>query len=369
MRVDTQPWAMMLSTAAIALAWRQLRFAALHFATLSMFLCASLMLLLDTSDLSATRTVAGYYSFFALSVIIAHAARFEQRAMLKSIDIALIVWTVVGAIQRFVARSAFDWLISDARTTATRGVIGLAPEPTFYATSILLILLWRSLFGLRPWHVMIGLFVVLALASSSQVALIFAAAVAAFVLTSLVRPKFFGWALSVTIVGAGVVLLFALALPASRLGALLNLIGQHPKLVLLDQSINDRAVQIFACLSSIYRNSFLPAGLDTDVWLTFVNRVRLDFPDIFWSPQFADRIMSGLGAVIYQLGFLASIFIGILVLSISRLNIDWQFKIIWGWIFILVIFTAIPLGQPMLGAVLGALAYKSVPNPRNIPKA
>lgn len=356
LRSDTQPWALLLASLALVISWRNLEFRLIHASTLLLATAAVFLFLLDTQGIGAVRTVAGYLTLLVVSLVATHALRVDRDATLRAIDWALIVWLAVGVVQRLVARDAFTWLISDARTTELRGVIGLAPEPTYYASTVLLMVLWRASVEIKAWHAVVALAVIFGLASSSQVAIIAAAAVMLLLVTSVFRPRYLVPSIIVASAGAALFAALAFYLPPSRLGLLVSAVVNNPSLLLADESINERAVHIFAGFYSVWAEKFLPNGIDGDVWLKFVNAVVESFPNVFWVHQYTDRIMSGLGAILFQMGFLALVFIYSIVDAIVRWPRTAQYKLIWSACFALIFMTAIPLAHPLVGALLGALA-------------
>src|SRR3546814_6574067 len=93
------------------------------------------MLLAEGGGLGAVRNLLGYVSMFTIAVIATQAMRDEQKVA-RLIDIAIIAWLVVGLVQRIVDKGAFTFLVWSARTDASRGVIGLSPEPTYFASMV-----------------------------------------------------------------------------------------------------------------------------------------------------------------------------------------------------------------------------------------
>lgn len=355
---DTQPWALLASMAAFVLLFRSMVFTALHWALGLLATAACMMMVIEGGGVGSIRNAAGYVSLFLLAVMGTHAMRVDRNGVAKAIDISLMIWLVVGLIQRLVWRDGFTFLLSAARTTEERGVVGLAPEPTFYASMILLMVLWRATVGgLRPWHIGVLLLTVVGLASSSQILIVLM--IASGVATVCLLFTRYWWA-SAALIACGAAGLFAIVsfLEESRIGELAALALENPALILArDASANERFVHIFAGLHSVVDHAFMPSGILPGPWMDYVNDIVRRYPNVFWVPQGSDRIMSALGAVAYQMGIFALPLLLAFVAAIIRWPAPLSYRLIWSAAFGAIALTALPLSHPLLGAVLGAVAY------------
>lgn len=355
--MDTQPWALLASMGGFLLLFRRMVFTGVHWGLFLLATASCLMMVIEGGGFGAIRNAAGYVSLFLLAVMGAHAMRVDREGVAKAIDVSLIIWLAVGLIQRLVWRDAFTILLSAARTTESRGVVGLAPEPTFYASMILLMVLWRATIGLRRWHIGVLVLTVVALASSSQIliVLLIAGGVAAI---CLLFTRY--WWVSAALMACGAAGMFAIValLQDTRIGELAALAIENPALILArDASANERFVHIFAGLHAAIDFAGMPQGILTAQWTDYVNDIVRRYPHIFWVPQGGDRIMSALGALCFQMGALA---LPLIIASGAALT-TWRapagYRMIWAAAFGALVLTALPLGHPLLGAVLGALAY------------
>ena len=356
---DTQPWALIGSLFLLFL-WSP-RIVGIHIALFLMCAAASLMLLTEGGGLGAVRNLLGYVSMFTIAVIATQAMRDEQKVA-RLIDIAIIAWLVVGLVQRIIYKDAFTFLVWSARTDASRGVIGLSPEPTYFASMVLLMVLWRSLIGIKRWHIVALVVVTIALASSSQVFLVL---LGASTVAAIAYWRRYLWlSASLAIIAASGIAFFIQTAKESRISQLIVLALDNPGLILSqDQSANERFVHIFAGLYSVVAHGGVPAGILSVPWTIYVNRVIHEFPGLLWVPQGGDRIMSAMGALFYQMGFLcAPLIIGIIA-ALVRWREDARFKMIWAAAFALIMLTALPLGHPLIGCILGGLAFKAALTP------
>ena len=56
----------------------------------------------------------------------------EEEKVEKYIKICINIWLIVGLLQEIINPKFLTFLISAYRTSAARGVVSLAPEPTYY---------------------------------------------------------------------------------------------------------------------------------------------------------------------------------------------------------------------------------------------
>ncbi len=356
--LDTQPWALGFASLIVILRFGAIGLAPIHFGLGLMGMAAIGMFMLEGGGFGSARYLIGYLSLPIFALAAAFVAGLDAKRMARLIDIGILVWIAVGLLQRFVSHDAFAFLISAGRSSQERGVNGLAPEPTFYATMVMLLVLWRALLGLRAWHILALAIVTFILASSSQIVLVILAACGVAVVTLLPSRRYWWVSLSVPFLVLAIGYAVTELTKDTRLGHLATLAISRPEAILqTDASINERLLHIVASIVAIKANSFLPVGLLTEQWTIHVNRVAKMFPDIFFFYETSDRILSALGAMIYQMGFLILPTVAAAVAAVFRWRQTFAFKAVWSTAFVLVFLTALPLTHPMLGTILGTLAY------------
>lgn len=355
---DTQPWSLALSIIGCVFLSTHIRLYPVHLALLLLATASVGMLILEGGGFGSLRNAVGYLSMFFISIMATYVMRDSRDTVMRFIDISIMVWLTVGIIQRLYLKDAFTFLLGSARTTETRGVISLAPEPTYFATMILLMLLWRASHELKIWHGLVLFVVVILLAASAQIVIVLL--ISAFVLTIclLFSPRYYPVAIAILTtggIGAGVILVL---LPATRLGTLVQLAIDNPSLILLqDASANERFVHIFAGLRSIVDKAFLPNGLITEPWREYINTVIHQYPSLFWVPQYGDRVYSAVGAILFQMGFLCLALVVASIIAVVRWSRMIAYKITWSAAFVLTLLTALPLSHPLIGVLFGVLAY------------
>jgi hypothetical protein len=358
--VDTQPTGLALGMI-LMLLMRQ------HQADAGVWVLGGIMavaiLLFVTGDveLSAIRNIIGYVSIFVFSYLFFNISISNREILLRCINIAIILWCLIGLMQVVFGRGFLVFLISDARTTDGRGVTSLAPEPTYYGSQMLFLLLSHMMLGLRRRIVGVCLFTILFLAISSQVVLIIILATTAC-LPFLLGRRGFGFVLFSAILICGVAYgLFEDYKDQYRILTLIDIVIKNPTgLLLVDASANERFAAIYVSFKSFFANLFLPHGISGDYYYEAFLDLKKSNPEFLWAAAPNKSNLSGAGRIAFELGAVFFIFIGVVAVSVWRLSAPIALRVFVGVAFMLLTVTAIPLAHPMLGAVLGIMMGCSV---------
>ncbi|MFN4088542.1 MAG: hypothetical protein ACK4QW_05780 [Alphaproteobacteria bacterium] len=351
---DTQPYALMAAGAALLLLGRRAAMPAAILALLLPVAIAFLLLPADAGNFTAWRSAVAYLSLFVVAAATVLLARGGHALSDRLLAAAVYVWFAVGLVQAAADRRFFTGLVSEARTTLDRGVTALATEPSHYATvaSFLLLLLFmrgreRSLAGF------LCLVQIVFLAQSAQVALLLAVAVAVYGIV-MARPAFFlagllaplallaAWSLGIALQAGGV-----------RILELLMLLMDDPALlVLADPSGNQRLAAIFFAFKGFLDHAFLPGGL-ADFGAYMGEQIRGGaWPLFFTDPT--ERILSGYGAALYELGLF-----GLTVPLVAGLGLFRYFRgsarhaLVASALLHPLMLTAVPLALPLVGLTIG----------------
>lgn len=351
---DTQPYALLV--AGIALLLLGLR-APVPVALLALLLpvaVAFLLLPADIGNFTAWRSALAYVSLFAIASATLLLARGGHPLSDRLLAASVYVWFTVGVLQMFAGRTLLTGLVSEARTTADRGVTALATEPSHYATvaAFLLLLLFlrgreRSLAGL------LCVVQIVLLAQSAQVALLLAFVVVVYGL-AMARPVVFlvgllaplavlaAWGLEVTLRTDGL-----------RILELLSLLIDNPALlVVADPSGNQRLAAIFFAFKGFLDHGFLPGSL-----ADFGAYMGAQLDSGAWPLFFADpteRILSGYGAALYELGMF-----GLAVPLVAGFGLFRYFRgsvrhaVVASALLHPLMLTAVPLAVPLVGLTIG----------------
>lgn len=314
----------------------------------------------------ALRGLANYFSLFIIAFA-TYGTLKERRGFSTRLLSAIVwIWFVVGFLQTFLSRELFTVLLSNARSTAGRGVVGLAPEPTSYGIHCLLLGLLVSELCTgrqRRWNLAALLIQILFFARSSMTVLFLLIWGVAYLATRAGLLRSLLGAAIVGAVGAGVLQAlarFAATVKGVRIFDLIHLVATAPALILVrDQSISDRVAAIVFSLAGAFNYWFLPHGFTS--WSAWVGDIGPRM--VRYVPYYTagDRIMSGYGAAIFELGFLG-LLVPYVVTRTARLHYghDRQRFLTVAIVLNLLLLTALPLAYPPIGFLIGYFCYYGI---------
>jgi hypothetical protein len=267
-------------------------------------LFAYMFSLVKSVDFQSLKWLVSYISPLIFFIAYAYLLKTEKVAVKNALILGIIVWFVVGMTQKIYEPSFLTFLVGERSSEASvnligtsRGVFGLAHEPTHHAFHVLLMIASLSLIQINRILVVFAAISVLFLAmSSSAVLCIFIAVVFLFFRLSLSGFIVLSFALSFSI-------FFTLNFfPAeSRLVELLSMAVVNPMLIIsVDYSVNMRVGGLIASIISTFDNYLLPAGLSHSVWLIDINNYHQKFPWLFEISE--EGWPSGYFISLYQLG-------------------------------------------------------------------
>jgi hypothetical protein len=322
-----------------------------------LFLFSVIILFISVLNFTSMRSVFNYASLFFISYIVFKVLKTERINFQSFLKISIFVWFVVGLLQTIFDRTLLNFLISGSRTTDDRGVIGLAPEPTFYGIVFIFFMIFVLLSNIKNkfFYMSLCILGIIYLAKSSM-AFLFLFILLIYYLLTHVNLKH---------IMISVVMLFITPMAAfnflegSRLVFLLNRLMDDPaKLVLIDASLNDRFFHVYFSMKGFFTNFMIPNGYSS--WNGYVSSQLpqyLDYVIIEWF-SIGGRIMSGYGAAFYELG-LFSILIPLIILKLTySLYRDDLRKFFLYFLFInTIMFSAIPIGFSFFAFLIGYLSY------------
>jgi hypothetical protein len=160
--------------------------------------------------------------------------------------ITFLIWFIVSAIQFFYNPLFLNFLITTARTTENRGVVGLAPEPTYLGIVYVFYIIFFLILNFKYKNLLILLAIVgiILFAMSSMAVLFLLIMLLLKIITNLNFKTFL-----ILIIFCLSILLFISYNNESRINYIANMVIENPfELLLLDASINDRFFHVFFCL-------------------------------------------------------------------------------------------------------------------------
>lgn len=287
---------------------------------------AILLLIFSGISLNSLRGFYNYCAIFfipwAISITFYTVGGFPERF----IKLCIIIWFSVSLIQFFVDRSFAVSLVGMARwKDMSRGVVGLASEPSYLGITCFYFLLMTSRFGKRKWLYVTMILIMGVIFAQSSLGIIFIVAYWLFFLIDNIRSKKGLLIVIVTIFMAFVFLfLVNTVLTGTRMNTIISgFMNEGAMGIEDDASINTRYNSIFAAIQDAFGNYLMPNG-------------------------FRGRIGSAYGGFLCELGLFAIP----LLFSISKL-VSFSFskmltRVLFFIVFTILMFNNTQLGNPLL---------------------
>jgi hypothetical protein len=321
-----------------------------------------------TGLLQNLRSLYNYIALPVISTVVVLHYRSVRRRILPIMNGVNLIYFVVGLAQVATGSQLVGRLVGggdrvDSYSFSYRGAVGLAPEPTYYATVMLLfILLYACLGKERSKWTALALVQILFFSRSTMVILFIGVLV-------LLRAIFARRFKTIAVGGACAVILFAAVMnldyfAQSRVRSIAEMIQQDPSEVInRDPSISGRIGSAWYSCTGVFENYGLPNGFSTffDYYsqkmaangtMTDQFRAGMDAIRSSW------RINSGMGSVLWELGiFGALVPIGLILIVrnyFGSITSDEAINAIVG--LVLVLLSGIPIGFPIIGLIWGLLA-------------
>lgn len=340
-----------------------------EFTTLGLVFIFSLIGLLFDHDWNAMRSVANYLSIFMIpyatfDILKKHGVSY---ALWKT---AIVIWGGIGLVQLIVDPQFGSFLLPRhqdviGRLETGRGVVSLAPEPTFYGIMCLLLMCVGYLnfnheHRYKIWMlVLLTQFLFLSRSSTCIFVLLLGLATYYLILGLRKSPKIFVG----SIVGfvLAIILIRALEPYIAEFRAghhLLMVLNDPTQFMIMDPSVNERFIHAFFPIYGFFQNFGLPH---------FYNEFNDYMRHIYYSWEFSDyiiffrnnaRIMSGVGCSLYELGIVGGLIWYVLFKDIIRISKRDSVLLLVGLVYFYIMLNAMPLTNAMVGYVLGNIIYR-----------
>lgn len=329
--------------------------------------CFILALFFGEIDFSTVRALVSYSSVFLVSAALYVCRKKYIDDIRKHLYYANIIWLVAGIIQVVFGKQALEFLVV-VRTTAGRGVTGLAPEPTFYAVFLIFIswlIIKENSYNISSMNVrlllVLNLLTIVLVAKSSMGLLFVFLLLLLYVVFNYLRSvknlifsglAFFGCVLCLSYISNN--------MANSRLGEVVNSIKADPFLVVYnDASVNERAKHIVYPIHGTIDNWFLPSGFHQ--FSEKSDKMDVYYDGFFWWGESSNKIMSALGAAFFELGFIAFLyFVYMFKCCYYRLNRDVALFEFAG--ITMIMFAAIPISFPLFSMLLVSSYFRDHKN-------
>lgn len=362
LNLDTQPFPLLASLLILGLANSYSNCPRIFLLLWVPFIFSSILLYQFVDDPpSLLRQVAIYGSPPLISLAV-------YKALVGGVDIVKILkavlWiSLLGSVLQLAFTKEILNIFLSARTTENRGFTSFFIEPSFYGLTMVMVWLMYVLEKNE-----IKLFCTFFFAIFLSVVVFSQSALAIIVLwllicIYLVRNHYFKTAFSSLIIVS--IILFVQSDIAlnfesenSRTLYLLTVILQNPMEILtLDASISERFFHLYLSISGFFQNYLLPNGFES---FSELIESEKQFNRYFWYGEPTNKIMSGLGGALYELGIISIVYLYLplhFYLKSSRSEKNVLFFVIMGTYF--VYFNSLNLASPYYSILLGILAYRA----------
>lgn len=282
-----------------------------------------------------------YYNYVSLGIIssaVFVSMQMRNGIVEKYLKIFFIIWFVVGLIQFIIYRNFLGFIVANFRTSPTRGVSCLASEPSFYGYMCFFFMMITYKFSKHKLFYMILAIVQIVFLAQSTVSLTYV--VLFFMITlfhNLLEKRNFKAIFSISlgiILAIIVIWLINRYMSGSRIHNLIMKFINDPSAIMYDESAEQRMEHISISLNSFINAFGMPHG-----YAYFITRAK--------------RIMSGYGTLLHELGV-----IGLAYILIYFRYIKKAFNISFAIVITIVMFSAIQIGIPIFGFIVGMSMYE-----------
>lgn len=301
---DLQPWGMLV--ASMLLLTFRVKITEVDLVLGIVMVISIILFFLGDLDFMAIRSVTGYVSLFLISHTSFRVLRSRRLDINNIIKTSAITWVAVGLVQILLDKSFLSFLLPDFRTSNDRGVVGLAPEPSFYGIVLIFFILYLSHTNTSNKNGCIALCIagIVFLSQSSMVVFVL---IIFFLLLGLIYLRLH-YIIFILLPVSLLPILASVVESDARIIHLLSTIASDPILLLAaDASVNDRLFHILFSVKGAFDSYLLPNGFSS--WVAYAEKQIYAYSDIVMVESFSlwGRIMSGYGSIFFELGIFAII--------------------------------------------------------------
>ncbi len=358
---DMQPYSFVVAFIYLLVHRRELSIPRFHkitfwlFALIAVIAGVQLVLDRDLSLMMLIRKVYNYAALYFVSLALVNSIVRTDGLKESWVKFFILLWLVVGVIQLVFDREFLSFLVSNYRTNKIRGVCCLASEPSFYGyVMVFFFVLSHEFKRGRLLFQSICIFQVVALAQSAVSFVYLVVFVLMFVVSEIVNFRHYNKQQRIVrlLIAAGCIVLGTVAVLVvfktmrntrfvqiwvnlfTRLSEIDSMAAFH----MVDGSIAMRIESIYLSFRGFIENWGLPKGFG---------------PVIFDGIDYV-RIMSGYGAMIYELGVLGVALVALISRELIR---GLKNGLVFGVSVCICMFSAIQPGSPMFIFVFACALY------------
>lgn len=318
--MDTQPWIFIFGSIFVWIFIKYQKDLSLLLFFFLLPVMSQFIAILFGSDFDLTLFLRGFaaYSIFAYVYIVQKNNLSLYPNFYKLIFIINLLYLFVGIIQLMISPLFFDWIVV-GRTSESRGVSSLSPEPTAFGL-FLLILSVIHLVSIDRYNkkkiyfiLFINVVCILFIAQSTTASLYLLLAIIMLFFSRInIMAKFF---ISISgILG----ILYLMLYGNSRISVIFTAIidGDFFNTFLSDESIFDRVMATIYPFVSFYENLFIPGGFYLSSSLKSVDMLWIDSSLGYYHA--GNKIMSLWGGVIAETGVIGFFMLFFIIIILVR---------------------------------------------------
>ena len=335
-----------------------------------------LLLFISPKNFNSIRSLMNYFTLFFVSYVTFYALQRIGGIPYKLFKGVIYTWFFIGTIQLLIYPDFMSFLTPRGDSTLTmesgRGIVCLAPEPTFYGLTCLIFgiiayLNFKDKSDIKIIYSLIAIQLFLYSRSSLVIFLLMATGGLYLLLVVFSKKKYFlkvlvGCIVS-GIIGIALINYFSDTIVTNRFGMLLLILLENPEsFLILDASVNERFIHVFFPLYGFVEHWGLPHGYG--MFPNFMERCMNTegfqhlISDYVQNRETPTRIMSGLGSILYELGIAGLLLIVVLYDVINQLT-NGKTKIILLFVILAILLNAIPFSNPLIPFLIGNMIYLS----------
>lgn len=321
------------------------------------------------------RLFGGYISLFLIPYVTYVSLKTTAGIPYSFFICVVCIWLLVGCVQLFVDAGFLQFLLFRELSVVSliesgRGVTSLAPEPTFYGVICVFLAIINQLCFCDEkyyrWILFSCLVQIFIISRSSACIFIIILSCGAYVVhqafcSSKCRDRYILLLMGGICCSALFFVIDLSPLASYRIGKLLFFLQKNPSMFLAtDASVNERFNHAFFPLYGFFKDWGLPHGFDAFSENVLEIRSSGMFHNLFISYfdiRRYHRIMSGIGALFFELGFIAFLPLYVMVKKFHEFQKENPSSIFCLYLYLFAMLNAVPLMTALAPFILGVLIY------------
>lgn len=359
-KIDTSPYALLIATLFI-ISIKKLKLTKEFIVLFLLFISSIFIFFIGNKDLISIRIIVGYYSIFIVSYAVYYVYKLNKFMINKELFYLFTkIWFFVGLVQTILYPEFMTFLIDRSTSGGGRGVTGLAPEPTYYGTVAIFLFFvsYITKYKLKETIILTLIMIVFFSKSTTSVLLFFLFLFIYFILFITNKKSIIYIFLLIILI---LIVTTSGILNETRLYFLISEILKNPLIIFMaDESMNARIWYIIGSFTESYNNYFLPHGYGVfrEDFIKLLN-VNSEYVHDYTYFVATNKIMSGLGQMLYEIGFLTFVYIGLFYWLSYKYFGNFKESLFITLSFFISLITAIPLVLPFIGFLYGLLIVLS----------